>query len=80
MTLSYLGPEIFGVFQKHLVENITHNQLPIIWQNYVHRPRNYREAAEKASSKKIQRQPIVWKYRDELEFSWILMLENIHMD
>ncbi len=42
MTLSYLGPEIFVVFQKHLVENITHNQLPIIWQNYVHRPRIYR--------------------------------------
>ncbi len=35
-------PEIPG-------RNITHNQLPIIWQNYVHRPRNSREAAEKAS-------------------------------
>jgi hypothetical protein len=46
----------------------------------VHRPRNYREAAEKASSQKIQRQQIVWNNRDELEFSWILMLENIHMD
>jgi hypothetical protein len=80
MTLSYLGPEIFGVFQKHLVENITHNQLPIIWQSYVYRPRNYQEAAEKASSQIIQRQPIVWKNRDELEFSWILMLKNIHID
>ena len=52
----------------------------IIWQNYVHRPRNYREAAEKASSQKIQRQPIVWNNRDELEFSWILMLKNMHID
>ena len=40
----------------------------------------FREAAEKVSSQKIQRQPIVWKYHDELEFSWILMLKNIHID
>ncbi len=85
MTLSCLGtlgPEIFGVFQKPLVENFTHNQLPTIWQNYVHRPRNYREAAGKASCQIIQRSPIVWRNRNKLEFSWILimMLKNQHLD
>jgi hypothetical protein len=26
-----MSPEIFEVFQKLLVDNFTHNQLPIIW-------------------------------------------------
>ncbi len=60
MTLSCLGPEILGVFQKLLVENFTHDRLSIISQNCVHRPRNYREAAEKASRQIIQRPRNIW--------------------
>ncbi len=60
-SLSRMSQEIFGVFQKFLVESFTRNPLPILWQDCVHLPRNYRDSVEKASCQTNRDSQIFWE-------------------